>query len=317
MRIDEKRDYYMIITKEVKIKVNGRNKKHFNDLGYTKIKLQQIINVPVTKLMKNSKSIIKIKCDNCEIEKEIRYSTYNLYTNNLKIDYLCNKCNKKRAKETFLKKYGVDNPQKCESVKNKTKETCLEKYGVDNPSKNESIIKKIKETFKEKYKHENCFQNEEIKEKIKNKLIEKYGVEHPMYLKETKEKIKQTCLKKYGHLTYTLSDEYKIKRGFNLDKDIEDKWKLYKKQSRRIFDKIKTIVFEKWDGYDYYDDEYIKNYLELEHTDPNYPTIDHKISLHYGFNNNVPVDEINKIENLVITKRSINSSKGIKNEKPD
>jgi hypothetical protein len=49
--------------------------------------------------------------------------------------------------------------------------------------------------------------------------------------------------------------------------------------------------------------------MNLPHTDPNYPTIDHKISTYYGFINNIPIDVISNVENLCITKRSINSSK--------
>jgi hypothetical protein len=71
---------------------------------------------------------------------------------------------------------------------------------------------------------------------------------------------------------------------------------------------------EKWNGLDYYDNEYILDNLNLNHTSPLYPTIDHKISIFYGFNNNISVYEISNIENLCITKRKINSSKSTKCE---
>ncbi len=41
-----------------------------------------------------------------------------------------------------------------------------------------------------------------------------------------------------------------------------------------------------------------------------YPSIDHKISLFYGFENNMNPEEIGSIDNLCITKRYINSIKG-------
>lgn len=41
----------------------------------------------------------------------------------------------------------------------------------------------------------------------------------------------------------------------------------------------------------------------------NYPTIDHKISVYYGFINNISPEEIGDISNLCITKRWINSTK--------
>ena len=73
--------------------------------------------------------------------------------------------------------------------------------------------------------------------------------------------------------------------------------------------RIRKTLLEKWNGYDYYDGEYIKDYLELNSNDRLYPTLDHKKSVYYGYINNIDLDKINSEENLVFTKRSINSSK--------
>ena len=59
----------------------------------------------------------------------------------------------------------------------------------------------------------------------------------------------------------------------------------------------------------FYDGEYIKDNLKLKYSDKKYPTLDHKISVLYGFQNNMTIDEINCLENICVTKRSINSSK--------
>ena len=40
--------------------------------------------------------------------------------------------------------------------------------------------------------------------------------------------------------------------------------------------------------------------------------MDHKISVFYGFMNNISESEISKLDNLVITKKGINSSKNNK-----
>lgn len=64
---------------------------------------------------------------------------------------------------------------------------------------------------------------------------------------------------------------------------------------------------------DFYDGGYIKENLNLDATDRLYPTIDHKISVYHGFMNNIPPEEICDINNLCITKRSINCSKGSTN----
>jgi len=73
-------------------------------------------------------------------------------------------------------------------------------------------------------------------------------------------------------------------------------------------------LINEWDGYDYYDNEYIKEYFNLPYHHKLYPTIDHKLSIFYGFKNNMTVKEMCNIENLCFTKRTINSSKGKKIE---
>ena len=47
-----------------------------------------------------------------------------------------------KSKETFMKKYGVDNPLKNDLIKSKIKQTCLDKYGVEHNS--QSVDIKIK-----------------------------------------------------------------------------------------------------------------------------------------------------------------------------
>jgi hypothetical protein len=65
-----------------------------------------------------------------------------------------------------------------------------------------------------------------------------------------------------------------------------------------------------WDGFDFYDGEYIIDYLKLHPLDALYPTVDHKISILEGFKNNIPPNIISDIGNLCVTKRKINSSYG-------
>jgi hypothetical protein len=86
-------------------------------------------------------------------------------------------------------------------------------------------------------------------------------------------------------------------------------WKLFKRHADKCTRRIKKQLFKNWDGYDYYDNEYIKDYLELHHFNVKYPSIDHKKSVYYCFNNGISVEECTSIDNLCITKRSINSSK--------
>ncbi len=63
------------------------------------------------------------------------------------------------------------------------------------------------------------------------------------------------------------------------------------------------------------DGEYIKDNFDLDHNDPKYPTVDHKISISYGFNNKIDPNQIGDIKNLCVTKRNLNCLKRNLNEK--
>lgn len=78
--------------------------------------------------------------------------------------------------------------------------------------------------------------------------------------------------------------------------------------------KNKKTLFKNWDGIDYYDKEYIKDNITIGLIKKFHPTIDHKISLLHGFNNNISPEDIGHINNLCITKMFINSSKNSKIE---
>ena len=100
-------------------------------------------------------------------------------------DFLCIHCQARQAtlnardkfKETCIKKYGVDNPGKAETVIEKHKQTCLKKYGVSSYNK-----------------------TDEFKERYKNTCLDKYGTTNIVNVPEIQEKIKQTNLEKYGNM---------------------------------------------------------------------------------------------------------------------
>lgn len=161
--------------------------------------------------------------------------------------------------------------------------------------------------------------------KKKNTCLKKYGVEFTLQDQLVRNKIKKTCLEKYGVNSYLLTKEYlnnnsikkqikekNIKSGRWIDDEELTPFLSYKRKCRTLTDKNKKILFDNWDGYDFYDNEFIRPYLSLHFLDKKYPTIDHKISIYYGFKNNIEPEIISSIENLVITKRTINSSKRMK-----
>jgi|688.fasta_scaffold258370_1 hypothetical protein len=244
---------------------------------------------------------------------------------------------KQKSKKTCLEKYGVDNPMKYDLFKTKSKKTCLEKYGVDSPMKldevkdklnqtnlnkygkeyplqNEEIMFKMINTNLKKYGTINVFQNEEIKNSIKNTNLKKYGVDNPMKSDEIKDKLKQTILLKYGVENIMELDFFKnkmkntrIDRGNQIPDELLDDFYIYRRKVDNLTKLNHKYLYSNWDGYDYYDGEYIKNNDISDKK--NYPSIDHKISVYYGFINNITVEKISSLENLCITKIKINSSK--------
>ena len=198
-----------------------------------------------------------------------------------------------------MKKYGVENTFQAEIFKNKIKQTCLKKYGVESHSQTKDHENKVKTTNLQKYGTEYVFQNEEIKSKSKMTNLKKYGSEHILQSEKFKLKIKNT----------------RIKNGNQIPDDLRTEYSFYESKVNSLTRKVKKKLFENWNGYDYYDNEYIKENFNLKNYSPLYPTIDHKISIFYGYNNAILAEEIADIDNLCITKRSINSSKNSLTEK--
>jgi len=90
------------------------------------------------------------------------------------------------------------------------------------------------------------------------------------------------------------------------------------KDYRRIVDnltkRVRREILENWDGFDHYDGEYIRDNMNLDSNNPLYPSIDHKISVLYGYQKGLTPEHISDKENLCVTKRCLNSSKNFKIE---
>jgi hypothetical protein len=83
----------------------------------------------------------------------------------------------------------------------------------------------------------------------------------------------------------------------------------YKNDVRRYTKRSSKKLFMDWDGFDFYDKEYIRDYINEHPNSDLYPSIDHKLSVYHGFINNIPSEIIGGVSNLCITKRIINSTK--------
>ena len=94
----------------------------------------------------------------------------------------CKKCARITASQTWIKKYGVDNPSKNDDIKLKRKQTWIKKYGVDNPSKNDDIKSKRKTTWTTIYGVDHPWKSQLVRQLLLKNNIEKYGVEYPNQL---------------------------------------------------------------------------------------------------------------------------------------
>lgn len=201
----------MIKNEFITIKVSSGLKQNYSGLGYDFTKDE--VSFKITDLKKSSNQKIDVICDICGEEYNIQYTKYikNFERNGL---YSCKKCalkkrskimtennlslNKKyqkKKKETWLKKYGVDNPSKSDKIKKKKKETCLKNHGVDNGLK---LRDKVREGMIDKYGIEHALQSDDIKSKMRDDLISLYGVDNVSKLLDIKIKKKETCFKNYG-----------------------------------------------------------------------------------------------------------------------
>jgi hypothetical protein len=290
----------MILTEEIEVCIVPSNIKYYRGLGLD-VKLMMRIVLPVYKLPNQSNLKVDVMCDRCGTKRYIKYQSYNFNIDRSldKKTYMCDKCSHEKIKKTNLEKYGVEYFSQTQTFNEKVKQTSLEKYGKDHYSKTDEYLLQRTSTNLEKYGVENPFQ---LTEKIKLSMFLKYGVDHASQIysnKETKEKKRRETKEKNGDWIKT--------------EDLTD-WTIYKNKVRSQTLKNKKELFEKWDGLDFYDGESIRENLGLHHHDPKYPTIDHKVSVYYGFTNGIETDYISDPSNLAITKRIINIKKGISNQ---
>jgi len=296
----------MLVNDVVRIKINHKNYKYYKEKGYF-LEIGEESDIYIKDLPMGSHIKVDIKCDKCNIEKNYIYQGYNKYTKNQTIPYYCNKCNVDRIKESFENKYGegVTNSMHINEYRIKQKQNL--KKSITKEVLNKRIL-----TNMEKYGSNVPSKNSEVKEKMKNSINYKSDI----YKENIKLKRNLTNFNKYGffHVNQNLSilkksKNTRILNGNQIPDEDLSLFKIYRKKVTSFTNKNKKYLFKNWDGFDFYDNEYIKFNLTLDKYDKSYPTIDHKISVFNGFINNISPEEISQLENLCITKRTNNSKK--------
>ena len=74
-------------------------------------------------------------------------------------------------RKTMLDRYGAENPQQVQSIKDKTKQTCLERYGAEYAIGSDNVKQKITKHNQSKYGVNYPLQSTEIRDKIKQSIL--------------------------------------------------------------------------------------------------------------------------------------------------
>lgn len=205
----------LIVPQTIRVRVNGRTRKHYKEKGYKFNKCGEFIEVNVLDLPKSSHEMVKIICDVCGNTAEILYRDF---IGNRKKGTLvsCGKesCGKKKSEDTCIKRYKVKHSLQSKEVRDKGIQTLKEKYGEDitNAFQATEVKEQIKQTNSERYGCSCVLQSEEIRKKIKETNNKKYGVDCYTQTEEYKDKARKTCQLHYGVDNPSQSQEIKDKK---------------------------------------------------------------------------------------------------------
>ena len=202
----------MLITKELDITINTKLDRTYHKKGYyNKNKCDEIenIKIKIEDLVLSSSEKVRVKCDICGNEKEIRYykylkniKKYNIYCCSQKCSSFKNKLTKKekydnenfnnreKAEKTCLINLGVKNPSQSDKIQEQKKERYFKIHGVSCPLKNEIVKEKGKQTKKERYDNEYYTNRDKAKQTNKDRNGDEYY--------NNKEKAEETCLINLG-----------------------------------------------------------------------------------------------------------------------
>ena len=252
---------------------------------------------------------IKISPSNLKYYKDLGYDVKSGLTKVIKVNdlsigsnvyvnvkcYYCNNIKKSTYKNYLIQTKIVDKYSCSDCGHLKKIDTVRLKYGVDYTIQLDNIKEKRNQTNIIKYGGKSPFSSKEVRDKSKLTIKENYGVDNIFQLD-------------------SIIDKIRLLNTNNGRWSSDGSYSTYRRKVITLTNKVKTLLIEKWDGVDYYDNENIIDNFLLSKNDRCYPTIDHKVSVLYGYINNIDVEIISDISNLCITKKYINSKKSSLNE---
>jgi hypothetical protein len=135
--------------------------------------------------------------------------------------YGCPACSREGEFETkrknCLAKYGTEHYFQSEDKKRKTRETFQKRYGVDAPAQVPEIAKKMAATRK-------LQESSEITKRMEATTLKRYGVKNAAQSEEVKARIRKTCLEVYGKTSALACPEVRAKRNLRVrEKLIEER----------------------------------------------------------------------------------------------
>ena len=185
------------------------------------------------------------------------------YGGNL-LEYCCKKClnsdhnfhkrQMKKAKQTFIERYGVENPFQAKEFKEKIRQTNIEKYGVASPLQSDEILEKFKKTNIKRYGCECSLRNKDVLKKTKETMLKLYGVENASQSKEIQDKKIQTSVEKYGVDHPMKSQEIQERQkqsllnNYGVENPLESK-EIVKKMQRTLIDRYGVLNYSQTNEY--------------------------------------------------------------------
>ena len=189
-----------------------------------------------------------------------------------------------------------------------------EKYDGKLFLQTDECIDKIKKTKKQRYGDENYCNSD----KIKKTIFDKYGG-YDYQQRQTK----RAVLEEYGVDNFFKTEQFREAmedEGKWVSLDLLSKFEKYRREVNKETRKWREELFLKWDGRDFYNGDKLITYKEWKRINPEIhvsnnklqPTVDHKVSIVYGFNNSIDAKVIGNIDNLCICSRDTNVRKNYK-----
>jgi hypothetical protein len=115
----------MILSREIKIKINESNFQYFENLGYD-ISIGDELLIPIELLSKGSHHKIECQCDTCGIKRFVIFKNYIKYGNEWGF-YYCRKCSEHKRKKTLMENHGCEYPIQNKKIFKKMKQTISER----------------------------------------------------------------------------------------------------------------------------------------------------------------------------------------------